>query len=258
MQLKRTCAFAAALLLSSCAAWYGLSEEEYAVYTEQYNEVKKYNHLLTFENYIHVINHPYSEGLKDTLCAIDYQIAAKGEWVNLNTKKCPAEKYEKNIQYEDILETAKAGKMISLYSVEDIIETRKDKELEAARQQWELDKKKEQDRLMKKYEKKYGKKFCSEPLLNIYILRNMAVPSDCMVYSDNLVFEVSQQIQDGTLVSVAYPQYIRNLLIAKNKKDTALVTGQNVPAGIFIGQGNYTYTTIFGATNTVSKLKRLD
>lgn len=41
MQLKRTCAFAAALLLSSCAAWYGLSEEEYAVYTEQYNEVKK-------------------------------------------------------------------------------------------------------------------------------------------------------------------------------------------------------------------------
>lgn len=258
MQLKKTYVFAAAFLLSSCAALYGLSEEEYTVYTEQYNEVKKYNHLLTFEDYIYVINHPYSEGLKDTLCTIDHQIAAKGEWFNLSERRCPAEKYEKNIQYEDILETAKAGEMISLYSVEDIIKTRKDKELEAARQQWELDKKKKRDRLMKNDEKKYGKKYCSEPVLNVYILRNAAVPSDCMTYSDNLIFEVSQQVQDGTLVNVAYPQYMRHLLITKNKKDSVLVTGQNVPAGIFIGQGNYTYTTIFGATNTVSKLKRLE
>lgn len=242
MQLKKTYVFAAAFLLSSCAALYGLSEEEYTKRKKLYEEFYKYTDCLTFGEFS------------------DY-LSPKKIYYYGSVRTRPA------YSFDDLIGAAKiAGRCDYIRSTREYfygnlkryLEEKEFKKKQKEEENRRIAKEKEQNRIMKNDEKKYGKKFCSEPVLNVYILRNAAVPSDCMTYSDNLIFEVSQQVQDGTLVNVAYPQYMRHLLITKNKKDSVLVTGQNVPAGIFIGQGNYTYTTIFGATNTVSKLKRLE
>lgn len=248
------------LFLSGCAYPYGLSEEEYKLRKSQYEEVEKYTDCLDFGAYNELLNATYDIE-KDVPTG---EMGAYGPIYKV-------EYLEKKYTFEDILNTAKLrGKNLCKhvpwpdrknyfkydlrYDVTEKIAKKKIKEEEQKLRDENL----ARERKMAATEKKYGKKFCSEPVLNVYILRNMPIPSSCLVYSDNLVFRASQQTKDGTLVSVAYPQYFRNLLIVKNKKDSNLISGQNVPAGLFIGQGNYTYTTVLGAPVTVSKLKRLE
>ena len=69
-------------------------------------------------------------------------------------------------------------------------------------------------------------------------------------------FQVLQQTPDGTLVSfIKSPDYV--LLISKNSKDDSVADGYSIYNGIFAVDGTYQYTSIFGATRTVKRLKRL-
>lgn len=250
----------AALLLSGCASFYGLSEEEYQQRNSQYEEVKEYTNCLDFGSYNDLLNETYS---------IEKEVPT-GE-MGAYGSIYKTEYLEKKYTFEDILNTAKSNRKNLCENVnldhhkrtfEKKLISYVQSEIGKQKTKEEEQKLKEENQAFQKKmattEKKHNKKFCPEPMLNVYILRKMAIPSNCLVYSDELVFRASQQTKDGTLVSVAYPQYFRNLLIVKNAKDSNLISGQNVPAGLFVSQGNYTYTTVLGATATVSKLKRLD
>lgn len=256
------------LFLSGCASFYGLTEDEYKQRSREYREIEKYTTCLSFQEYNDIIDYKCSYNLKAELYSIyvdtDYP---KNIGVGFDEffEKHPCSFYTPEV----ILETAKIfSKRCPLGSpsrYSDFIEKMDELIIHNAKSVLKEKQKKEEEKReirkadkMAATEKKYGKKFCSEPMLNVYILRNQTIPSNCLVHSDELVFRASQQIKDGTLVSVAYPQYFRNLLILKNETDSNLISGQNVPAGVFIGQGNYTYTTVLGATATVSKLKRLE
>ena len=242
------------LLLSGCASFYGLSEEEYQLRRSQYQKIKEYSPSMTFDGYLRYVDKPYSDYLAEQTCSLEFSY--RNEFDMDKEKKCVQSKKRLVYTYENLLEYAQ--KRNRYYDIDAMmLDNTRETEQNMIDQQRENEVV-EQQKKMAATEKKYGKKFCSEPMLNVYILRKMAIPSGCLVYSDELVFRASQQTKDGTLVSVAYPQYFRNLLIVKNAKDANLISGENVPAGVFIGQGNYTYTTVLGATATVSKLKRLD
>ena len=246
------------LFLSGCASFYGLSEDEYKLRRSQYSEILKYTSSMTFDWYLEHVDKPYSDYLAEQTCSLEFSYRNVSDWGE-KRENCIQSKKKLVYTHANLLELAQKGnRYYGVYDLDEMM-LAKTREIERNRinKEWENRVAKRQKK-MAAAEKKYGKKFCSEPALNVYILRNEAIPSNCLVYSDELVFRTSQQITDGTLVSVAYPQYSRNLLIIKNNKDSSLISGQNVPAGLFIGQGNYTYTTVLGAPITVSKLKRLD
>ena len=97
--------------------------------------------------------------------------------------------------------------------------------------------------------KKYGYPWCNPRYL--FFTQNK-----CMDEVNGAFFQVLQQTPDGTLVSfIKSPDYV--LLISKNSKDDSVADGYSIYNGIFAVDGTYQYTSIFGATRTVKRLKRL-
>ena len=102
---------------------------------------------------------------------------------------------------------------------------------------------------LKDMEKQYGYPWCNPRYL--FFTQNK-----CMDNVNGAFFQVLQQTPDGTLVSfIKSPDYV--LLISKNSKDDSVADGYSIYNGIFAVDGTYQYTSIFGATRTVKRLKRL-
>ncbi len=97
--------------------------------------------------------------------------------------------------------------------------------------------------------KQYGYPWCNPRYL--FFTQNK-----CMDEVNGAFFQVLQQTPDGTLVSfIKSPDYV--LLISKNSKDDSVADGYSIYNGIFAVDGTYQYTSVFGATRTVKRLKRL-
>lgn len=102
--------------------------------------------------------------------------------------------------------------------------------------------------------------YCSNPDLVWYFLAGLNVPSKCLLEIKPYETKSMQQLPDGTLASFSDPSGFSSAIffISKNQKDSELVDNVPIPKGIFVREGSYSYNTVFGASKTVVKLKRVE
>ena len=113
-------------------------------------------------------------------------------------------------------------------------------------------------RLKRLKKKSGGKDFC-QPNNIVSLLQQRNLPRDCMFKLDVVLFNVLQQIKDGTLIHIYQAYGIPDTyLIEKNKIDGDLVDGAVVPGGIFMNVGTYQYTNTLGAQKTIYRLRRIE
>lgn len=102
--------------------------------------------------------------------------------------------------------------------------------------------------------------FCANSDIGWYFISAQNVPAKCLLKIRPYETKVIKQTPEGTLALFAAPHGFNSVtfLISKNKKDVELVDNMNIPSGVFVREGNYTYKNIFGASKTVIKLKRIE
>lgn len=102
--------------------------------------------------------------------------------------------------------------------------------------------------------------FCANSDIGWYFISAQNVPTKCLLKIRPYETKVIQQTPDGTLAFFPAPHGFSSVtfLISKNKTDVDLVDNMNIPGGIFVREGNYTYQNVLGSSKTVIKLKRIE
>lgn len=100
---------------------------------------------------------------------------------------------------------------------------------------------------------------CANPDLIWYFISSQDVPSKCLLEIRPYETKALQQVSDGTLAIFLAPSGFSNTIffISKNKIDFNLVDNMPIPEGIFVRDGVYSYTNVFGASKRIIRLKRI-
>lgn len=230
-------------ILAGCAQYYGLSKQEFTRRQHLFSQVRQYTQCLNFQDFNRFINSGYT--IKDIVDTV---------------RKNPSP-----LCYYDL--SGKYSRKIE-YQLQLLIEKKKQILYKQLQQKEEDEnRRKEEERQQRKKARLYqienetGYRFCTPDTFDYYLTAQKQIPQYCLLRFGFFPLEVDQQTPEGTLVSIpfSHSKYggYRRVFITSNPIDRELFTGQFVPQGAFIGQGNYTYTTILGGSNTVSRIKRL-
>lgn len=241
--MKKTWATFVFGILAGCAQYYGLSEQEFNRRQRLYLQVKQYTQCLNFQDFNRFINSGYN--IKDIANTVRKNPSPLC-YYDLSGK------YSRKIEYQLQLLTEKRKE--ALYKQIQQKEEEETKRREEEKQQ------RKKARLYQ-IENETGYRFCTPDTFDYYLSAQKQIPNYCILRFGFFPLEVDQQTPEGTLASIPFSHSKyggnRRVFITNNPIDKELFTGQFVPQGAFIGQGNYTYTTILGGSNTVSRIKRL-